>query len=304
MLTYSSLFILFAATVIRDEMGLMLDKAGKEVLGTAVKLVITKDSTLIVTDGSTRAAVEKRVSQLRRLVEVHLIKIPKKILNERIARLSGGIAILQVGAQTVVELKDKQLRIEDALNATKAAIEEGVVVGGGCSLLRLSAKVDNIKELLENEEQKIGAEIFKRALSYPTKLIAKNAGVSGSVVVEKVLAQQYIIFYILFELKCITDTDQMPEYCVTGGTGFIAAYLVKTLLEKGHTVRTTVRDPENVGKVGFLWEFNGAKERLKMIKADLLEEGSFDEAIKGVDGVFHTASPVIVPYDNNIQAAS
>ncbi|KAK3222527.1 hypothetical protein Dsin_009552 [Dipteronia sinensis] len=99
----------------------------------------------------------------------------------------------------------------------------------------------------------------------------------------------------------ITDSDQMPEYCVTGGTGFIAAYLVKTLLEKGHTVRTTVRDPENVGKVGFLWEFNGAKERLKMIKADLLEEGSFDEAIKGVDGVFHTASPVIVPYDNNIQ---
>ncbi|KAI9168985.1 hypothetical protein LWI28_004999 [Acer negundo] len=96
----------------------------------------------------------------------------------------------------------------------------------------------------------------------------------------------------------------MPEYCVTGGTGFIASYLVKTLLEKGHTVRTTVRDPENVGKVGFLWEFNGAKERLKMIKADLLEEGSIDEAIKGVDGVFPTASPVIVPYDNNIQAAA
>ncbi|KAK3222722.1 hypothetical protein Dsin_009747 [Dipteronia sinensis] len=180
--------ILTGATVIRDEMGLTLDKAGKEVLGTAVKLVITKDSTLIVTDGSTRAAVEKRVSQLRRLVENTEENFQKKILNERIARLSGGIAILQVGAQTVVELKDKQLRIEDALNATKAAIEEGVVVGGGCSLLRLSAKVDKIKELLENEEQKIGAEIFKRALSYPTKLIAKNAGVSGSVVVEKVLS--------------------------------------------------------------------------------------------------------------------
>ncbi|TXG56725.1 hypothetical protein EZV62_018038 [Acer yangbiense] len=180
--------ILTGATVIRDEMGLTLDKAGKEVLGTAIKLVITKDSTLIVTDGSTRVAVEKRVSQLRRLVENTEEKFQKKILNERIARLSGGIAILQVGAQTVVELKDKQLRIEDALNATKAAIEEGVVVGGGCSLLRLSAKVDKIKELLENEEQKIGAEIFKRALSYPTKLIAKNAGVSGRVVVEKVLS--------------------------------------------------------------------------------------------------------------------
>ncbi|KAL5759164.1 hypothetical protein ACOSP7_017686 [Xanthoceras sorbifolium] len=93
----------------------------------------------------------------------------------------------------------------------------------------------------------------------------------------------------------------MAEYCVTGGTGFIAAYLVKTLLEKGHTVRTTVRDPENLGKVGFLWEFSGAKERLKIIKADLLVEGSFDYAIQGVDGVFHTASPVLVPYDDNIQ---
>ncbi|KAJ4835204.1 Tetraketide alpha-pyrone reductase 2 [Turnera subulata] len=83
----------------------------------------------------------------------------------------------------------------------------------------------------------------------------------------------------------------MPEYCVTGGTGFIAAYLVKSLLERGHTVRATVRDPEDVAKVGFLQDFGGAKERLKLVKADLLQEGSFDEAIQGVDGVFHTASP-------------
>ncbi|KAB5544761.1 hypothetical protein DKX38_012873 [Salix brachista] len=93
----------------------------------------------------------------------------------------------------------------------------------------------------------------------------------------------------------------MPEYCVTGGTGFIAAYLVKSLLEKGHLVRTTVRDPGDVGKVGLLREFGGAKERLKIFKADLLEEGSFDEAIQGVDGVFHTASPVLVPHDDDIQ---
>ncbi|KAL2485129.1 Tetraketide alpha-pyrone reductase 2 [Abeliophyllum distichum] len=93
----------------------------------------------------------------------------------------------------------------------------------------------------------------------------------------------------------------MAEYCVTGGTGFIAAYLVKSLLERGHTVRTTVRDPENAEKVSFLWELNGAKERLKIMKADLLVEGSFDKAVDGVDGVFHTASPVIVAYDNNIQ---
>ncbi|KAL5553182.1 hypothetical protein UlMin_040583 [Ulmus minor] len=94
----------------------------------------------------------------------------------------------------------------------------------------------------------------------------------------------------------------MPEYCVTGGTGFIAAYLVKALLEKGHTVRTTVRNPDDEEKVGFLRDFDGAKERLKIFKADLMVEGSFDEAIQGVDGVFHTASPVLVPYDNNVQA--
>ncbi|KAL6190223.1 hypothetical protein ACLB2K_036621 [Fragaria x ananassa] len=199
--------ILTGATVVREEMGMILHKTGPEVLGTATKVVITKDTTLIVTDGSTREAVNKRVSQIQRLVENTKEEFQKKILNERIGRLSGGIAILQVGAQTQVELKDKQLRIEDALNASKnlnvnrywltliltwniikAAIEEGVVVGGGCCLLRLSKKVDAIKELLDNEEQKIGAEIFKKALSYPAKLIAKNAGVNGSVVVEKVLS--------------------------------------------------------------------------------------------------------------------
>ncbi|XP_030480229.1 chaperonin 60 subunit beta 4, chloroplastic isoform X2 [Cannabis sativa] len=187
--------ILTGATVIRDEMGFTLDKAGIEVLGTATKVVISKDSTLIVTDGSTRDAVNKRVTQIQRLVENTEENFQKKILNERIARLSGGIAIIQVGAQTQVELKDKQLRIEDALNAAKASIKEGVVVGGGCSLLRLSTKVDGIKQDLDNDEQRIGAEIFKRALSYPVKLIAKNAGVNGNVVVEKVCAITASLLY-------------------------------------------------------------------------------------------------------------
>ncbi|XP_034690732.1 chaperonin 60 subunit beta 4, chloroplastic-like isoform X3 [Vitis riparia] len=231
------LAILTGGTVISDEMGLTLEKAGKEVLGTATKVVITKDSTLIVTDGSTQPAVEKRVSQIRGLVENTEENFQKKILNERIARLSGGIAILQVGAQTQVELKDKQLRIEDAVNATKAAIEEGVVVGGGCSLLRLSLKVDGIKELLDNEEQKnpsavhhhryvillfcflfmeivipylqisgqIGAEIFKRALTYPARLIAKNAGVNDSVVIEKVLSNDDIRYGYNAAIDCYED---------------------------------------------------------------------------------------------------
>jgi nucleoside-diphosphate-sugar epimerase len=93
----------------------------------------------------------------------------------------------------------------------------------------------------------------------------------------------------------------MSEYLVTGGTGFIASYIIKSLLELGHTVRTTVRNPRDEEKVGFLWEFQGAKQRLKILQADLTVEGSFDEAVNGVDGVFHTASPVLVPQDHNIQ---
>ncbi|KAL9235573.1 hypothetical protein vseg_010321 [Gypsophila vaccaria] len=182
--------ILTKGTVIRDEMGLSLEKVGVEVLGNTTKVVITKTSTLIVTDGSTRPAVNRRVSEIKAYAENVQEKFQKKILHERIARLSGGIAIIEVGAQTQVELKDKQLRMEDALNATKAAIEEGVVVGGGCCLLRLSLKVDDIKEQLDNEEQKIGAEIFRHALSYPIRKIAENAGTNGSLVVEKVLSNK------------------------------------------------------------------------------------------------------------------
>ncbi|VAH32731.1 unnamed protein product [Triticum turgidum subsp. durum] len=201
--------IITGGTVVRDDMGYTLEEAGKEFLGSASKVIVKKDSTLIVTDGSTLHAVEKRVAQIKGQVENSKERYQKKILGERIARLSGAIAIIQVGAQTVIELKDKKLRIEDALNATMAAIEEGVVVGGGCSLLRLSQKIDMIKESLDNLEQKaqlefttiraywcnyafvvvkIGADIFKHALSYPSTLIANNAGMSGKFVIEKVLA--------------------------------------------------------------------------------------------------------------------
>eukprot|EP00850_Spirogloea_muscicola_P015605 SM000121S26002 [mRNA] locus=s121:275524:279743:- [translate_table: standard] len=178
--------ILTGGTVIRDEIGLSLDKVGREVLGTAAKVELTKDATTIVSDGSTQEAVTQRVNQIRNLMEAAEQEYEKEKLSERIAKLSGGVAIIQVGAQTETELKEKKLRVEDALNATKAAVEEGIVVGGGCTLLRLSTKVEAIKGTLENDEQRVGADIVKRALSYPLRLIAKNAGVNGSVVVEKV----------------------------------------------------------------------------------------------------------------------
>ncbi|GAQ81286.1 rubisco subunit binding-protein beta subunit [Klebsormidium nitens] len=178
--------ILTGGTVVREEIGLALDKVGREVLGSAAKIEITKDNTTIVGDGSTEEAVKQRVNQIKRQMEDTEQDYEKEKLQERIARLSGGVAIIQVGAQTETELKEKKLRVEDALNATKAAVEEGIVVGGGCTLLRLAEKVDDIKATLENDEQRIGADIVRRALTYPLKLIAKNAGANGSIVVEKV----------------------------------------------------------------------------------------------------------------------
>ncbi|KAK9105223.1 hypothetical protein Scep_022067 [Stephania cephalantha] len=230
--------ILTGATVVRDEMGITLEKAGKEVLGTATKVVVTKDTSLIVTDGSNQSAVNKRVGQIQSLVENSHEKFQKKLLSERIARLSGGIAILQVGAHTEVELKDKQLRLEDAVNATKAAIEEGVVVGGGCCLLRLSLKVDKIRESLENEEQKIGADIFKRALAHPAKLIAKNAGVNGSVVIEKILSSNDLNYGYNAAKDCyedllaagIMDPSKVVRCCIENASSVAKTFITSDLV--------------------------------------------------------------------------
>jgi chaperonin GroEL len=179
--------ILTGAQVIKEELGLALDKVGEEVLGTAAKIEVSKESTTIVGDGSSEAAVQARVKQIRTMLESTELDYEREKLNERIARLAGGVAIIQVGATTEVELKEKKLRVEDALNATKAAVEEGIVVGGGCALLRLSQHIDGIKAGLDNEEQRVGAEIVRRALPYSLKLIARNAGTNGSVVVQKVV---------------------------------------------------------------------------------------------------------------------
>ncbi|CAL1386102.1 unnamed protein product [Linum trigynum] len=222
--------ILTGGTVIREEVGLSLDKVGKEVLGTASKIVLTKDTTTIVGDGSTQEAVNKRVAQIRNLIEAAEQDYEREKLNERIAKLSGGVAVIQVGAQTETELKEKKLRVEDALNATKAAVEEGIVVGGGCTLLRLASKVDAIKDSLENDEEKVGADIVKRALSYPLKLIAKNAGVNGSVVSEKVLS------------------SDNPKYGYNAATGKYEDLMAAGIIDPTKVVRCCLEHAASVAK--------------------------------------------------------
>lgn len=186
--------ILTGGQMVKEELGVSLDTANDEVLGTASKITVSKEWITIVGDGTTQADVEARVRQIKNLVENTDAEYEKEKLNERIARLSGGVAVIQVGAQTETELKEKKLRVEDALNATKAAVEEGIVTGGGCTLLRLADMVDAFKSGLQNDEQKMGADIVKRALPYSLKLIANNAGDNGSVVMQRVLESDDVNF--------------------------------------------------------------------------------------------------------------
>ncbi|CAG9460522.1 unnamed protein product [Pedinophyceae sp. YPF-701] len=179
--------ILTGATVVKEELGITLEKADESVLGVASKVDIGKERTVVVGDGSTEAEVSARVRQIRALIEATEQEYEREKLNERVARLSGGVAIIQVGGQTETELKEKKLRVEDALCATRAAVEEGIVIGGGCTLLKLAAAIEDIKKDLPNEEQRVGADIVRKALQYPIKLVASNAGVNGSVVMNKVM---------------------------------------------------------------------------------------------------------------------
>ena len=178
--------VMTGSTVVKEELGITLDKADASVLGQAARVELGKEYCTVVGDGSFQAEVATRVAQIRNQLTTIEQAYEKEKLQERIARLSGGVAIINVGAQTETELKEKKFRVEDALCATKAAVEEGIVVGGGCTLIKLSKKVESLKAGLENDEQRVGAEIVRKALLYPLRLIASNAGVNGSVVMKKV----------------------------------------------------------------------------------------------------------------------
>src|SRR6266571_4597320 len=177
--------ILTGGTVISDEVGLSLEKATLNDLGEAKKIVVEKENTTII-DGAGKAAdIKGRVESIRQQIEEATSDYDKEKLQERVAKLSGGVAVIKVRAATEIEMKEKKARVEDALNATRAAVEEGIVPGGGVALLRASKALDRLK--LEGDE-KVGAMIVKRALEEPIRQIVKNAGAEGSVIIEKVKA--------------------------------------------------------------------------------------------------------------------
>jgi chaperonin GroEL len=177
--------ILTGGKVITEDAGLKLENAKLEMLGKARRINITKDNTTIVAEGN-EAAVKARCEQIRRQIEETESSYDKEKLQERLAKLAGGVAVVKVGAATETEMKDRKLRLEDAINATKAAVEEGIVPGGGTTLAHLTPDLEAWANANLKDEGLTGAMIVARAISAPLKRIAENAGQNGAVIAERV----------------------------------------------------------------------------------------------------------------------
>ena len=176
--------ILTAGTVISEEIGMELEKATLEDLGQAKRVVINKDNTTIIDGIGDEAQIQGRVAQIRQQIEESTSDYDKEKLQERVAKLAGGVALIKVGAATEVEMKEKKARVEDALHATRAAVEEGVVAGGGVALIRAASKVADLRG--DNEEQNVGIKLALRAMEAPLRQIVTNAGEEASVVASAV----------------------------------------------------------------------------------------------------------------------
>ncbi|MEG1105055.1 MAG: TCP-1/cpn60 chaperonin family protein, partial [Oscillospiraceae bacterium] len=179
--------VLTGGTVISEELGYELKDATVDMLGRAHQVKVTKENTTIVDGMGEKEAVAARVAQIRAQMEICTSDFDKEKYQERLAKLSGGVAVIKVGAATEVEMKDKKLRIEDALNAAKAAVEEGIIAGGGTAPINAIPAVDKVIDALEGDER-TGARIVRKALESPLRQIAANAGLEGSVIIDKIVS--------------------------------------------------------------------------------------------------------------------
>ena len=176
--------ILTGGTVISEEKGYKLEDADLSMLGQSEKISIDKDNTTIVSGKGNSDAIKARVGQIKAQIEKTTSDYDREKLQERLAKLAGGVAVIYVGAASEVEMKEKKDRFDDALHATRAAVEEGIIPGGGTALIRAAQKLEGVKP--ENEDEKLGIEIIRRAVEEPLRMIVENAGLEGSVVVNEV----------------------------------------------------------------------------------------------------------------------
>jgi chaperonin GroEL len=178
---------LTGGNVISEDIGIKLENVTLDMLGRAKKVTITKENTTIVDGAGEKSEIEGRVTQIRQQIEETTSDYDKEKLQERLAKLAGGVAVIRVGGATETEVKERKDRVDDAMHATKAAVEEGVVAGGGVALLYAGKALDRLKPA--NDDQRMGIDIVRRALQRPARQIAENAGVDGSVVIGKLVEQ-------------------------------------------------------------------------------------------------------------------
>ena len=223
--------------VITSELGLDLKDASLGQLGRARQVKVTKENTIIVGGYGDKKAISDRVGQIRSALEVSTSEFDKEKLQERLAKLAGGVAVIKVGAATEVEMKEKKLRIEDALNATKAAVEEGIVAGGGTAFVNILPAVESFVETLEGDE-KTGAKIVAKALTAPMKQIADNAGLDGSVIVSKIRESGKIGYGF---------DAYAEEYCDMVEAGIVdPAKVTRSALQNAASIASTVLTTEAV----------------------------------------------------------
>jgi chaperonin GroEL len=180
--------ILTGGQAISEDLGIKLDNVTINMLGRAKKVMIDKENTTIVNGAGKKADIESRISQIKAQIEETTSDYDREKLQERLAKLAGGVAVIRVGGATEIEVKERKDRVDDAMHATRAAVEEGILPGGGVALLRSIKAIEKIKTA--NEDQKHGVEIVKKALSTPARQIAINAGEDGSVIVGKILEKE------------------------------------------------------------------------------------------------------------------
>jgi chaperonin GroEL len=232
----SDIAILTGGTVITDELGLDLKEATLEQLGRAKSVKVQKENTIIVDGFGTKEEIDSRIAQIKAQIEETTSEFDREKLQERLAKLSGGVAVIRVGAATETEMQESKLRMEDALAATRAAVEEGIIAGGGSAYVHASKEVETLAETLEGDE-KTGAKIILKALESPLFTIAENAGLEGSVIISKVKeAKPGIGFNALTE-----------EYVDMVASGILdPAKVTRSALQNATSVASTLLTTESV----------------------------------------------------------
>ncbi|MBI4657069.1 MAG: chaperonin GroEL [Elusimicrobia bacterium] len=225
--------ILTGGEVISEERGMKIEKASVEQLGKAKRIVVDKENTTIVDGAGDKSEIKKRTGQIRKQIEETTSDYDKEKLEERLAKLSGGVAVIRVGAATETEMKAKKSKVEDAKNATKAGVEEGIVPGGGVALIRAQKTLDKLSS--DNEDEKTGMNIVRKAIFAPLRIISENAGMDGSIVIEKVKNSNYEIGF----------DAEAKEYVDLMKAGIIdPAKVTRTALENAASIASTLLTTE------------------------------------------------------------